>query len=70
MNEELVQRLANPVYDTDEAQELMRLAGLEIVRLGERIAYLNDCIYKLRNENDRLAFDLGIRDNPQLSNRH
>jgi predicted nuclease with TOPRIM domain len=70
MNTELIQRLANPVYDVEEAQELMRIAGLEIVRLSERIAYLNDCIYKLRDENDRLALDLGIRDNPQLSNRH
>jgi len=70
MNTDLLQRLANPVYDVEEAQELMHLAGLEIVRLSERIAYLNDCIYKLRDENDRLALDLGIRDNPQLSNRH
>jgi len=70
MNTDLLQRLANPVYDIEEAQELMRIAGLEIVRLSERIAYLNDCIYKLRDENDRLALDLGIRDKPQLSNRH
>lgn len=62
MNTELIQRLANPVYDTEEAQELMRLAGLEIVRLSERITYLNDCINKLRDENDRLVLDLGFRD--------
>ena len=65
MNTELVQKLANPVYDTEEAQELMRLAGLEIVRLNERITYLNDCIHKLRDENDRLALDLGLMDRRQ-----
>ena len=62
MNTDLLQRLANPIYDTEEAQELMRIAGLEIVRLEERIAYLNECIHKLRDENDRLALDLGLRD--------
>jgi len=70
MNTELIQRLANPVYEIEEAQELMRLAGLEIVRLNERLTYLNECIHKLRDENDRLALDLGIKDNPQLRNRH
>jgi hypothetical protein len=70
MNTELIQRLANPVYDIEEAQELMRIAGLEIIRLAERITYLNDCIHKLRDENDRLALDLGIKDNPQLGSRH
>jgi len=62
MNTDLLQRLANPVYDTEEAQELMHLAGLEIVRLSERITYLNDCINKLRDENDRLILDLGFKD--------
>lgn len=62
MNTDLLQRLANPVYEIEEAQELMKVAGLEIVRLNERIAYLNDCIHKLRDENDRLTLDLGFRD--------
>jgi predicted nuclease with TOPRIM domain len=62
MNTELIQRLANPVYEIEEAQELMRLAGLEIVRLNERLTYLNDCIHKLRDENDRLAIDLGFKE--------
>lgn len=62
MNTDLLQKLANPVYEIEEAQELMRVAGLEIVRLNERIAYLNDCIRKLRDENDRLTIDLGFRD--------
>ena len=66
MNTELVQRLANPVYEIEEAQELMRLAGLEIVRLNERLTYLNECIHKLRDENDRLALDLGLQNYPQL----
>ena len=61
MNTDLLQRLANPIYDTEEAQELMRVAGLEIVRLEERIAYLNNCIHKLREENDRLCLDLGFK---------
>lgn len=62
MNEELVQRLANPVYDVEEAQELMHLAGLEIVRLNQRLVYLNECIVKLRDENDKLSLDLGLRE--------
>lgn len=62
MNTDLLQRLANPVYEIEEAQELMKVAGLEIVRLNERIAYLNDCIHKLRDENDRLTLDLGFKD--------
>jgi hypothetical protein len=62
MNEELVQRLANPVYDVEEAQELMHLAGLEIIRLNQRLVYLNECILKLRDENDKLSLDLGLRE--------
>lgn len=62
MNEDLIQRLANPVYDLDEAQEIMRVAGLEIIRLHERLTYLNDCIVKLRDENDRLSLDLGLKE--------
>lgn len=62
MNTDLLQRLANPVYEIEEAQELMKVAGLEIVRLNERLEYLNDCIHKLRDENDRLTLDLGFKD--------
>ena len=61
MNEELIQRLANPVYDVEEAQELMHLAGLEIIRLNQRLIYLNECILKLRDENDKLSLDLGLK---------
>ena len=62
MNTDLLQKLANPVYEVDEAQELMKQAGLEIVRLEERIAGLNNYIHKLKDENDKLALDLGLRD--------
>jgi predicted nuclease with TOPRIM domain len=62
VNTDLLQRLANPVYEIEEAQELMKVAGLEIVRLNERLTYLNDCIHKLRDENDRLAIDLGFKE--------
>ena len=70
MNTDLLQKLANPVYDTDEAERLMKQAGLEIVRLHEHIAGLQKYVEKLKDENERLALDLGIRDNPQLGNRH
>lgn len=70
MNTDLLQRLANSVYDTEEAQELMKQAGLEIVRLEERIAALNGYIHKLKDENDRLALDLGIKNNPQFGKPH
>ena len=66
MNEDLLQKLANPVYEIEEAQELMQEAGKEIIRLYDRINYLNECIHKLRDENDRLALDLGLREHGQL----
>ena len=66
MNEDLLQKLANPIYELEEAQELMQEAGKEIIRLYDRINYLNECIHKLRDENDRLALDLGLREHGQL----
>jgi hypothetical protein len=62
MNTDLLQKLANPVYDTDEAEQLMKQAGLEIVRLEEKIAGLNEYIHKLKDQNERLALDLGLKD--------
>jgi predicted nuclease with TOPRIM domain len=62
MNTDLLQKLANPVYDTDEAEQLMKQAGIEIVRLEEKIAGLNDYIHKLKDQNERLALDLGLKD--------
>lgn len=70
MNEELVTKLENPAYELGEAEELMHLAAQEIRRLNDRIIYLTECIHKLRDENDRLALDLGIRNDPQLGNRY
>ena len=61
MNTDLLQKLANPVYDTDEAEQLMKQAGIEIVRLEEKIAGLNDYIHKLKDQNERLALDLGLK---------
>lgn len=66
MNEDLLQKLANPVYEIEEAQELLQETGKEIIRLYNRINYLNECIHKLRDENDRLALDLGLREHGQL----
>ena len=68
MNTDLLQKLANPVYDTDEAEELMKQAGLEIIRLSEHIVGLQKYVDKLKDENERLALDLGIKDNPQFRN--
>jgi len=62
MNTDLLQKLANPVYDTDEAERLMKQAGLEIVRLHEHIAGLQKYVEKLKDENERLALDLGLKD--------
>ena len=62
MNTDLLQKLANPVYDTDEAEQLMKQAGIEIVRLEEKTAGLNDYIHKLKDQNERLALDLGLKD--------
>lgn len=62
MNTDLLQRLANPIYEIEEAQELMRQAGLEIIRMQEVIQGLNDYIHKLKDQNDRLCLDLGLKD--------
>ena len=62
MNTDLLQKLANPVYDTDEAQQLMKQAGLEIVRLHEQISSMQTYINKLKDRNDRLCLDLGLKD--------
>jgi hypothetical protein len=40
----------------------MKQAGIEIVRLEEKIAGLNDYIHKLKDQNERLALDLGLKD--------
>ena len=66
MNTDLLQKLANPVYEIEEAQELMKEAGLEIVRLHEHLANLQQYVHKLKDENERLALDLGLKDYPQL----
>ena len=66
MNTELLQKLANPIYEIEEAQELMKQAGLEIVRLHEQIAHLQQYVHKLKDENERLVLDLGLKDYPQL----
>jgi len=66
MNTDLLQKLANPVYEIEEAQELMKQAGLEIVRLHEHLANLQQYVHKLKDENERLALDLGLKDYPQL----
>ena len=68
MNTELLQKLANPVYELAEAEGLMKQAGIEIIRLNEHIAGLQKYIDRLKDENDRLALDLGIKDNPQFRN--
>ena len=62
MNTDLLQKLANPVYELAEAEALMKQAGLEIVRLEEKIAGLNEYIHKLKDQNERLALDLGLKD--------
>jgi len=66
MNTDLLRKLANPVYDTDEAEELMKQAGLEIVRLHEHISGLQKYIDRLKDENERLALDLGFKDRTQF----
>jgi len=66
MNTDLLQKLANPVYELAEAEELMKQAGLEIIRLNEHIAGLQKYIDRLKDENDRLALDLGLKDRTQF----
>lgn len=66
MNTDLLQKLANPVYEVEEAQELLKEAGREIVRLHEQVTHLQQYLHKLKDENERLALDLGLKDYPQL----
>jgi hypothetical protein len=38
----------------------------EIERLKKEVEYLRQAYYRVKDENERLALDLGIRDNPQF----
>lgn len=66
MNTDLLQKLVNPVYELEEAQALMKQAGAEIVRLNEFITGLHEYVHKLKDENERLALDLGLKDQGYL----
>ena len=38
----------------------------EIERLKKEIEYLRQAYHRVKDENERLALDLGIKDNPQF----
>lgn len=68
MNQDLLNDLSNPSFDTDEAEQIMHRAGQEIIRLENRIKELNQYNQMLRNEIEKLSLDLGLKNYPYLSN--
>lgn len=62
MNHVLLDALANPSFDLEEAERNMHLAGQEIVRLERRVAELSDCNRRLQIELEKLSLDLGVRE--------
>lgn len=70
MNDRLLDSLANPVFDLEEAGERLRMAGHEIMRLEERVQYLKAQNMQLRDHIERLALDLGLKEYLQSINIH
>lgn len=70
MNIRLLERLAAPLFDEEEAWQTMREAGLEIVRLERRIDELTHYNHQLKDQVERLALDLGMKDYLKSDNNH
>lgn len=68
MNTRLLERLASPVFDEEEAWRTMRDAGVEIVRLEKRIDELTQYNHQLKDQVERLALDLGLKEHIKLGN--
>lgn len=67
MNQDLINALANPAFDVEEAEQIMHLAGKEILRLEQKIKELNQYNQALRNEIEKLALDLAFKNYPYFS---
>lgn len=70
MNIRLLERLAAPLFDEEEAWKTMREAGLEIVRLEKRIDELIHYNHQLKDQVERLSLDLGLKDYLKSGNNH
>lgn len=70
MNTRLLERLAAPIFDEEEASNTMRDAGMEIVRLQRRIDELTEYNHQLKDQIERLALDLGLKDYVKYSSNH
>ena len=62
MNQDLLNALANPSFDIDEAEQIMHRAGQELMRLERRVQELTDYNHRLKEEVERLSLDLGLKD--------
>ena len=62
MNEDLLQKLANPVYEIEEAQELMRQAAVKLEQQLHWIHFLQENNERLRRQVEALILDLGIKE--------
>jgi len=62
MSDPIIQKLLNPTFDPDDAQELMRQAAVKIEQQSHWIKYLEENNERLRLQVEALVLDLGIRE--------
>lgn len=62
MSDPIIQKLLNPTFDPEEAQELMRQAAVKIEQQSNFIKTLVKENETLRQQVEALILDLGIRE--------
>jgi hypothetical protein len=62
MSTDLLQKLLNPTFDPEDAQELMRQAAVKIRQQEIALEHLQEQNTKLRNQVEALILDLGIKE--------
>jgi hypothetical protein len=62
MSDPIIQKLLNPTFDPEEAQELMRQAAVKIEQQSNFIRTLIKENENLRQQVEALVLDLGIKE--------
>jgi len=62
MSDPIIQKLLNPTFDPEEAQELMRQAAIKIEQQSNFIRTLIKENENLRQQVEALILDLGIKE--------
>lgn len=62
MSDELIQKLLNPTFEAEEAQELMRQAAVKLEQQLHWIHFLQENNERLRRQVEALILDLGIKE--------